>query len=160
MKVNSFIYKYSFLTLSVLLLIFCVYRLYVIPNNYGINFTVIDTNSNLSLEPIFLKEIDKITPLPGPEPMYVSLNDDTTGCGGWRDQVVLKANELSLQDLLKKVDKTIDSIRLHDLQRKVNLEIKFSNNTKYQTFISILDLFEHKNSMIYGLHKENIYWIE
>jgi len=153
-------YNYTFLTLSVLMLIFCVYSLYIKPADYAIDFTVIDTKSIAELEPSFLKRLDEETPLPEPEPMYESEDEETTSCGGWNERIVFNTDEFSKADLLKKVNKTIDSIRLNDLERRVHINIVLNKEIPYQTFIDILDLFESKNSMIYGLSKKNLFWIE
>ena len=142
------------------MLVFCVYSLYSKPIDYAINFMVIDTKSNAKFEPDFLKKLDEETPLPEPEPMYESEDEDIIVCGGWSERVVFNTNELSKTDLLKKVDKTIDSIRLHDLDRRVHINIVLNKDTSYQTFINVLDLFDKKNSRIFGLHKETIFWIE
>ena len=108
-------YNYTFLTFSILMLIFCVCSLYAKPTSYAIDLIIIDTKPIENLEPQFLKEYDEKTPLPAPEPMYESENEETTSCGGWSDWIVFSADEFSKTDLLKKVDKTIDSIRLNDL---------------------------------------------
>lgn len=158
-QVVSF-YNYTFLILSVLMLVFCVYSLYSKPADNAIDFTVIDTKSIAKLEPKFLKEYDEKTPLPAPEPMYESEDEDIISCGGWSDRIIFKTDEFSKFDLVKKVDKTIDSIRLNDLERRVHINIVLSKETPYQTFIDVLDLFYKKNSRIYGLHKETIFWIE
>lgn len=160
MKTKISFYNYTFLILSILMLVFCVYSLYSKPIDYAINFMVIDTKSNAKFEPDFLKKLDEETPLPEPEPMYESEDEDIIVCGGWSERVVFNTNELSKTDLLKKVDKTIDSIRLHDLERRVHINIVLNKDTSYQTFINVLDLFDKKNSMIFGLHKETIFWIE
>lgn len=160
MKTKISFYNYTFLILSILMLVFCVYSLYSKPIDYTINFMVIDTKSNAKFEPDFLKKLDEETPLPEPEPMYESEDAETTSCGGWSERVVFNTNELSKTDLLKKVDKTIDSIRLHDLERRVHINIVLNKDTSYQTFINVLDLFDKKNSRIFGLHKETIFWIE
>ena len=142
------------------MLVFCVYSLYSKPIDYAINFMVIDTKSIAKFEPDFLKKLDEETPLPEPEPMYESENDETTSCGGWSKRIVFNAAELSKKDLLTKVDKTIDSIRLNDLERRVHINIVLDKKALYQTFIDILDLFAKKNSMVYGLHKNEVFWIE
>lgn len=142
------------------MLVFCVYSLYAKPTNYAIDLTIIDTKPIKDLEPYFFKELDEKTPLPEPEPMYESEDDETTSCGGWSKRIVFNAAELSNKDLLKKVNKTIDSIRLNDLERRVHINIVLDKKTSYQTFIDILDLFEKKNSMIYGIHKDLVYWVE
>lgn len=160
MKTKISFYNYTFLILSILMLVFCVYSLYSKPIDYTIDFMVIDTKSNAKFEPDFLKKLDEETPLPEPEPMYESEDAETTSCRGWSERVVFNTNELSKTDLLKKVDKTIDSIRLHDLERRVHIDIVLNKGTSYQTFINVLDLFDKKNSMIFGLHKETIFWIE
>jgi len=159
MKPKVPFYNYTFLILSVLMLIFCVYSLYVKPIDYAIYFTVIDTKAIAKLEPSFLKKLDEETPLPE-EPMYESADDETTSCGGWSKRIVFSTDELPKKDLLNKVDKTIDSIRLNDLERRVHINIVLDKKTPYQTFIDVLDLFTKKNSMIYGLHKNEIFWIE
>ena len=160
MKTKISFYNYTFLILSVLMLVFCVYSLYSKPIDYAIDFMVIDTKSNAKFEPDFLNKLDEETPLPAPEPMYESEDEDIIVCGGWSERVVFNTNELSKTDLLKKVDKTIDSIRLHDLERRVHINIVLNKDTSYQTFIDVLDLFDKKNSMVFGLHKETIFWIE
>lgn len=160
MKTKISFYNYTFLILSILMLVFCVYSLYSKPIDYAIDFMVIDTKSNAKFEPDFLKKLDEETPLPEPEPMYESEDEDIIVCGGWSERVVFNTNELSKTDLLKKVDKTIDSIRLHDLERRVHINIVLNKDTSYQTFINVLDLFDKKNSRIFGLHKETIFWIE
>ena len=142
------------------MLVFCVYSLYSKPIDYAIDFMVIDTKSNAKFEPDFLKKLDEETPLPEPEPMYESEDAETTSCGGWSERIVFNTNELSKTDLLKKDDKTIDSIRLHDLERRVHINIVLNKDTSYQTFIDVLDLFDKKNSRVFGLHKETIFWIE
>lgn len=142
------------------MLMFCVYNLYSKPIDYAIHFTVIDTKSIAKFEPSFLKKLDEEVPLPAPEPMYESGDDKTTSCGGWSKRIVFNAVELPKKDLLNKVDKTIDSIRLNDLQRYVQINIVLTQETSYQTFIDILDLFAKKNSMVYGLHKNEVFWIE
>jgi len=91
--------------------------------------------------------------------MYESENDEIV-CGGWSDRIVFNTDELPKKDLLNKVDKTIDSIRLNDLERRVHINIVLNKETRYQTFIDVLDLFTKKNSMIYGLHKDQVFWIE
>ncbi|SFO21920.1 hypothetical protein SAMN05421741_12716 [Paenimyroides ummariense] len=158
-QVVSF-YNYTFLILSVLMLVFCVYSLYSKPVDNAIDFTVIDTKSIAKLEPSFLKKLDEEIPLPEPEPMYESEDNGTIICGGWSERIVFNAVKLSNKDLLQKVDKIIDSIRLNDLERRVHINIVSSKETPYQTFIDVLDLFYKKNSRIYGLHKETIFWIE
>lgn len=105
------------------MLIFCAYNLYSKPLDYAITFTVIDTKSIAKLEPSFLKELDKEIPLPAPAPMYESEDDETTSCGGWSKRIVFNAVELPTKDLLNKVDKTIDSIRLNDLERLAHINI-------------------------------------
>lgn len=160
MKPKILIYNYTFLILSVLILIFCVYNLYSKPIDYAITFTVIDTNSIAKLEPSFLKKLDEETPLPAPEPMYSSESDEINSCGGWSKRIVFNAVELPTKDLLNKVDKTIDSIRLNDLERRAHINIVLDKKTPYPTFIDILDLFAKKNSMVYGLHKDEVFWIE
>ena len=160
MKTKISFYNYTFLILSILMLVFCVYSLYSKPINYAIDFMVIDTKSNAKFEPDFLKKLDEETPLPEPEPMYESEDAETTSCGGWSERIVFNTNELSKTDLLKKDDKTIDSIRLHDLERRVHINIVLNKDTSYQTFIDVLDLFDKKNSRVFGLHKETIFWIE
>jgi len=142
------------------MLIFCAYNLYSKPIDYAIPFTVIDTNSIAKLEPSFLKKLDEETPLPAPEPKHESEDDETTSCGGSSKSIVFNAVELPTKDLLNKVDKAIDSIRSNDLQRRVHINIVLTKETSYQTFIDILDLFAKKNSMIYGLHKNEVFWIE
>lgn len=160
MKTKISFYNYTFLILSILMLVFCVYSLYSKPIDYTIDFMAIDKKSNAKFEPDFLKKLDEETPLPEPEPMYESEDAETTSCGGWSERIVFNTNELSKTDLLKKVDKTIDSIRLHDLERRVHINIVLNKDTSYQTFINVLDLFDKKNSRIFGLHKETIFWIE
>ena len=160
MKTKISFYNYTFLILSILMLVFCVYSLYSKPIDYAINFMVIDTKSNAKFEPDFFKKLDEETLLPALEPMYESEDEDIIVCGGWSERVVFNTNELSKTDLLKKVDKTIDSIRLHDLDRRVHINIVLNKDTSYQTFINVLDLFDKKNSRIFGLHKETIFWIE
>ncbi len=160
MKTKISFYNYTFLILSVLMLVFCVYSLYSKPIDYAIDFMVIDTKSIAKFEPDFLKKLDEETPLPAPEPMYESEDKDIIVSGGWSERVVFNTNELSKTDLLKKVDKTIDSIILNDLERRVHINIVLNKDTSYQTFINVLDLFDKKNSMIFGLHKETIFWIE
>lgn len=160
MKTKISFYNYTFLILSVLMLVFCVYSLHSKPVDNAIDFTVIDTKSIAKFEPDFLKKLDEETPLPEPEPMYESEDAETTSCGGWSERVVFNTNELSKTDLLKKVDKTIDSIRLYDLERRVHINIVLNKDTSYQTFINVLDLFDKKNSRVFGLHKETIFWIE
>lgn len=123
MKSKMLLYNYTFLILSVLMLIFCAYNLYSKPLDYAITFTVIDTKSIAKLEPSFLKELDKEIPLPAPAPMYESEDDETTSCGGWSKRIVFNAVELPTKDLLNKVDKTIDSIRLNDLERLAHINI-------------------------------------
>jgi len=49
---------------------------------------------------------------------------------------------------------------LNDLERHVHINIVLDKKTPYQTFIDILDLFEEKNTRVYGLHKKMIFWIE
>lgn len=160
MKPKIPFYNYTFLTLSVLMIVFCVYNLYAKPVDYAIDFTVIDTKSIAKLEPDFFENLDEETPLPAPEPMYESEDEETTDCGGWNYRIILNTDEFSKTDLLKKVDKTIDSIRLNDLERRVNINIVLNEEITYRTFIDILDLFDKKNSRVYGLHKETIFWIE
>ena len=160
MKPITAFYNYIFLILSVLVLAFCVYSLYVKPVDNAIDFTVIDTKSIAKLEPSFLKKLDEEIPLPKPEPMYESEDNGTISCGGWNKRIVFNAVKLSNKDLLQKVDKIIDSIRLNDLERRVHINIALDKKTSYQTFIDILDLFEKKNSMIYGVHRDLVYWIE
>ena len=160
MKPITTLYNYTFLILSVLMLVFCVYSLYSKPVDNAIDFTVIDTKSIAKLEPSFLKKLDEETPLPEPEPMYESEDNEIIGCGSWSERIVFNADELSKKDLLTKVDKTIDSIRLNDLERRVHINIVLSKEASYQTFIDVLDLFYKKNSMIYGVHKDLVYWIE
>ncbi|WLD22903.1 hypothetical protein NU10_09240 [Flavobacterium dauae] len=142
------------------MLVFCVYSLYAKPTNYAIDFTIIDTKSVKKLEPKFLKEYGEKTSLPEPEPMYESEDNGTTSCGGWSERIVFNAVELSKNGLLNKVDKTIDSIRLNDLERHVHINIVLDKKTPYQTFIDVLDLFAKKNSMLYGVHKDVVFWIE
>lgn len=160
MKPKIPFYNYTFLTLSILMLVFCVYSLYSKHIDYAIDFTVIDTKSTAKLEPSFLKKLDEETPLPEPEPMYESEDAETTSCGGWSERIVFNTNEFSKTELLQKVDKTIDSIRLNDLERRVHINIVLNKETSYQRFIDILDLFTKKNSMIYGVHKNEVFWIE
>ncbi len=160
MKPITALYNYTFLILSVLMLALCVYSLYTKPTRYAIDLIIIDTKPIENLEPKFLKELDEKTPLPEPEPMYESEDDETTSCGGWSKRIVFNAVELPKNDLLNKIDKTIDSIRLNDLERPVHINIVLDKKIRYQTFIDILDLFEKKNSMIYGVHKDLVYWIE
>jgi len=160
MKPITAFYNYTFLILSVLMLVFCVYSLYVKPRSYAIDLVIIDTKSIENLEPKFLKKLDEKTPLPELEPMYESEDDETTSCGGWSKRIVFNAVELPTKDLLNKVDKAIDSIRSNDLQRRVHINIVLTQETSYETFIDILDLFAKKNSMIYGLHKNEVFWIE
>ena len=160
MKPITAFYNYTFLILSVLMLVFCVYSLYAKPRSYAIDLVIIDTKSIENLEPKFLKKLDEETPLPAPEPMYESEDDETTSCGGWSKRIVFNTVELPTKDLLNKVDKAIDSIRSNDLQRRVHINIVLTQETSYQTFIDILDLFEEKNTRVYGVHKEMIFWIE
>ena len=143
MKSKMLLYNYTFLILSVLMLIFCAYNLYSKPLDYAITFTVIDTKSIAKLEPSFLKELDKEIPLPAPAPMYESEDDETTSCGGWSKRIVFNAVELPTKDLLNKVDKTIDSIRLNDLERLTHINIVLDKKN-YQSFIDILDFFKKK----------------
>lgn len=105
------------------MLIFCVYSLYAKPISYAIDLIIIDTKPIENLEPEFLKELDEKTPLPEPEGMYESEDDETTSCGGWSKRIVFNTVELPTKDLLNKVDKTIDSIRLNDLERRVHINI-------------------------------------
>ncbi|WP_150009774.1 hypothetical protein [Paenimyroides baculatum] len=70
MKPKILLYNYTFLILSVLMLILCAYNLYSKPLDYAIDLIVIDTNSIAKLEPSFLKKLDEETPLPELEPMY------------------------------------------------------------------------------------------
>lgn len=158
-QVVSF-YNYTFLILSVLMLVFCVYSLYSKPVDNAIDFIIRDTKQIKSLEPKFLKEYDEQTPFPEPEPMYESEDNGTISCGGWSERIVFNAVKLSKKDLLNKVNKTIDSIRFNDLEQRAHINIVLDKKTSYQTFIDILDLFEKKNSMIYGIHKDIVYWIE
>lgn len=160
MKPTIAFYNYTFLIFSILMLIFCVYSLYAKPTIYAIDLIIIDTKPIENLEPKFLKKLDEETPLPEPEPMYESKDDETTSCGGWSKRIVFNAVELPKKDLLNKVDKTIDSIRLNDLAGRVHINIVLSKETSYQTFIDVLDLFEEKNTRVYGVHKEVIFWIE
>jgi len=140
------------------MLVFCVYNLSAKPTDYVVDFMVIDTKSIAELEPSFLK-LDEETPLPAPEPMYESENERII-CSGWSDRIILNTHEFSKTDLLKKVSKTIDSIRFNDLERRAHINVVIDKETSYQTFIDILDLFESKNSRVFGLNKETIFWIE
>ena len=160
MKPITAFYNYTFLILSVLMLVFCVYSLNAKPRSYAIDLIIIDTKPIENLEPKFLKKLDEKTPLPEPEPMYESEDNGIISCGGLSERIVFNAVELSKKELLQKVNKTIDSIRLNDLERRVHINIVLDKKTPYQTFIDFLDLFYKKNSRIYGLHKETIFWIE
>lgn len=142
------------------MLMFCVYNLYSKPIDYAIDLIVIDTKSIAKLEPSFLKKLDEETPLPAPEPMYSSESDGMNSCGGWSKRIVLNVEDFSKKELLDTVDRTIDSIRLNDLERRVHINIVLTQETSYQTFIDILDLFAMKNSRVYGLHKSEVFWIE
>ena len=142
------------------MLIFCVYWVLVKPSYYCHDFHLYDTEAIASLEPKFLKDLKN--ELPEIEiPMYVSEDDNTIiVCGGWSERIVLSVEYFSKKELLDTVDKTIDSIRVNNLERHVHINIVLSKETSYQTFIDILDLFAKKNSMIYGLHKNEVFWIE
>ena len=139
---------------------FCVYSLYAEPTSYAIDLMIIDTKAIENLEPSFLKKLDKETPLPAPAPMYSSESDEINSCGDWSKRIVLSVEDFSKKELLDTVDKTIDSIRLNDLERRVHINIVLTQETSYQTFIDILDLFAKKNTRVYGVHKEMIFWIE
>ena len=58
MKPKILLYNYTFLILSVLMLVFCVYSLYAKPRSYAIDLVIIDTKSIENLEPKFLKKLD------------------------------------------------------------------------------------------------------
>lgn len=87
-------------------------------------------------------------------------NSVITDC--WADfskVIVIDANTVASNQLLKSIETTIDSINKNDL-KYVNIEIKYDEQKlSYQKFIDILDLFEEKNSMLYGVYKDDIFWI-
>jgi len=142
------------------MLILSLYKVSAVKDVYGKDLVVYDTKPIKKLEPQFLKKLDVETELPEPEPMYESEDDEITGCGGWSDRIIFNTDEFSKTDLLKKVEKNIDSIKFNNLERRVHINIILNKQTSYQTFIDILDLFDKKNSRLFGLHKETIFWIE
>lgn len=101
MNPKILLYNYTFLILSVLMLIFCAYNLYSKPLYYAIDFTIINTNSIAKLEPSFLKKLDEEIPLPAPEPMYSSESDEITSCGGWSERIVLSVDKFSKKELFR-----------------------------------------------------------
>ena len=65
-----------------------------------------------------------------------------------------------LQILLNTIEKTIDSIKSTNSERRISIQIFLDKHTSYQTFIDILDLFEKKQSKLYGVAKNTVFWVE
>ncbi|HUH26253.1 MAG TPA: hypothetical protein VLY87_06470 [Flavobacterium sp.] len=149
-------YTYIFLILSVLLL-GCLYKSVVIDEVYGRDFYVYDTKSIESEEPEYLKEIDD--PL---EPMSIFWDKDdvTIWCPvDYVQTITINVDDFSNQKLLNTIDKTIDSVKFNNL-KNTNIHIVLNKQTSYQTFIDILDVFDKKQSLLYGVVKDTVFWIE
>lgn len=138
------------------MLILCVYKVFVVKDIYGKELVVYDTKPIEKLEPNFLKGIDN--PLE-PEPMFFE-DEDIANCGGYIKSVTLNIDKLSNYILLSKINTTIDSIRSSNLERRVNIKVVLRKETPYQTFIDVLDIFETKQSVLYGVAKDTLFWIE
>lgn len=153
---------YSFLIFIILvgLVAYCFLKREQLRQFYYVDFVLNDLNADLNAMPDFLKKLEALGKLPE-EPQYRSdENSVITDCwGGFSKVVVIDANKVASNQLLKSIGTTIDSINKNDL-KYVNIEIKYDENKlSYQTFIDILDLFEEKNSMLYGVYKDDIFWI-
>lgn len=153
---------YSFLIFIILvgLVAYCFLKREQLRQFYYVDFVLNDLNADLNAMPDFLKKLEALGKLPE-EPQYRSdENSVITDC--WADfskVIVIDANTVASNQLLKSIGTTIDSINKNDL-KYVNIEIKYDENKlSYQTFIDILDLFEEKNSMLYGVYKDDIFWI-
>lgn len=153
---------YSFLVFIILvgLVAYCFLKREQLRQFYYVDFVLNDLNADLNAKPDFLKKLEALGKLPE-EPQYRSdENSVITDC--WADfskVIVIDANTVASNQLLKSIGTTIDSINKNDL-KYVNIEIKYDENKlSYQTFIDILDLFEEKNSMLYGVYKDDIFWI-
>ena len=149
-------YNYTFLILSILILVCCIYKIFLKQENYGWDLVVYDTKPIAGLEPEFLKDIEN--PLE-PEPIPFSEDNEITNCYPGKE-IIFSAYELPNQILLNTIEKTIDSIKLNNLERRVSIQIVLDKYTSYQTFIDILDLFEKKQSKLYGVAKNTVFWVE
>lgn len=163
---------YSFFIFIILVGVFtyCFIKREQLRQFYYVDFVLDDLNADKNAKPDFLKKLELNENLPEPEyyqpsdillPNYRSdENSVITDC--WADfskVVVIDANKAASNQLIKSIETTIDSINKNDL-KYVNIEIKYDEKKlSYQTFIDILDLFEKKDTKIYGLHKNVIFWI-
>ena len=154
--------NYSLIIIVLLLSLFvlCLVKLKFQSQLYYVDFVLNDLNAKEDFKPDFLKKMEASKNLPE-EPKYRSDEESTiTDC--WADLskvVVIDANKIAPNQLVRTVETTIDSIKQNNLNY-VNIEIKYDGNKlSYQSFIDILDLLEKKNSMLYGVHKDVIYWI-
>lgn len=153
---------YSFFIFIILvgLFTYCFIKREQLRQFYYVDFVLHDLNTDENTKPDFLKKLEASGEFPE-EPKYRSdENSVITDC--WADfskVIVIDANTVASNQLLKSIETTIDSINKNDL-KYVNIEIKYDENKlSYQTFIDILDLFEEKNSMLYGVYKDDIFWI-
>lgn len=164
--------NYSLIIIVLLLSLFvlCLVKLKFQSQLYYVDFVLNDLNAEDAFKPDFLKKMEASENLSECEiyqpieiilPRYKSDEESTiTDC--WADfskVIVIDANKIASNQLLLTVETTIDSIKQNNLNY-VNIEIKYDGNKLYyQSFIDILDLLEKKNSMLYGVHKDVIYWI-
>src|SRR5690554_8038382 len=156
MNRNIIFYNYIFLILSVLILICCIYKIFLKQENYGWNLVVYDTKPIAGLEPEFLKDIENPLEL---EPIPFLEDNEITNCYLGKE-ITFSTCELPNQILLNTIEKTIDSIKWNNLERHVSIQIVLDKHTSYQTFIDILDLFEKKQSKLYGVAKNTVFWVE
>ena len=120
---------------------------------YYHDFTIMDTKPNLNKEPYFLKDLEE---LPEPEP-YGSNKENN--CYSSKEAIVVETKNDTAQNLIEAISRKIDSLKVNNIKH-VNIEIKCDlNEFTYQSFIYILDLFEKKDTKIYGVHKDVIFWI-
>src|SRR5690554_4370019 len=126
-------YNYTFLILSILILVCCIYKIFLKQENYSWDVVVYDTKPVAGLEPEFLKDIEN--PLE-PEPIPFSEDNEITKCYHGKE-IIFSVYELPNQILLNTIEKTIDSIKLNNLERRVSIQIVLDKHTSYQTFIDI-----------------------
>ena len=138
------------------MLILCVCKVFVVKDIYGKELVVYDTKPIEKLEPNFLKGIEDHLEL---EPIFLD-DKNTIICGGYSESVMINIDAFLNNTSLNKIGKTIDSIRSHNLERRVNIKVVLRKETPYQTFIDVLDIFETKQSMLYGVEKDTLFWIE
>ena len=118
---------------------------------YTRDFAIYDTKPDPALEPLFLKNKD----FPEmPEPITFSEDD---GCIGYREEKILAYAITPHNVLLKQLGNAIDSLQLNKITYR-SIKIVLNKKTTYQNVIDILDLFDRKQSKIYAVVKDSIYW--